>query len=355
MNARSSLSPRELVLRTLRRKRADRMPVTLDVGASVGIGPAYLDVFARHGGSADPAEFLDYDIRIVDAPLSATADDFSRWYESVPEGTRFDEFGVGHVLSDTFPLGLDLHPWGRLTHCGEVHAYPFPAFELQDAARRRLAEIHSRGYAASAACGSINEWCYSLRGMDQFMIDLMLNHDMAEAILDRVVRLCIATGTALAGAGVDILCFYGDMGSQTSLLMGEPTWRQWILPRWKEIIRAVRSARPEAVVFYHSCGYVEPIIPGLIEAGFDVLNPVQPESMDPFRIKKMYGRKISLWGGIGMQSTMLGADAAGVRRTTRELATAWQEGGGGIVTIAQTLLPDVPWENVLAVIESLRE
>lgn len=349
------LSPRERVLRTLRHQRADRMPMTLDIGASSGIGPTYTDVFRSHGGKGDPAEFLDYDIRIVDAPLCATSDVFSRYYENVPADTRFDEFGVGHVLSASFPLGLDLHPWSLFTDPRQVMDYPFPVFEIQESARRQIADIHGRGYAASAASGSINEWCYSLRGMDQFMIDLMLDQGMAQATLDRTAALCATMGTALARAGVDILCFYGDMGSQTSMLMGEDTWRQWILPKWKDIIRSVRSVRPEVVMFYHSCGFIEPIIPGIIEAGFDVLNPIQPESMDPRRIKKLYGQRIALWGGIGMQSTMLCQNAAGVRKTTRELINDWQQGSGAIVTVAQTILPDVPWENVRAMIECLRD
>ncbi len=349
------LSSRERALRALRHQGTDRLPVTLDVGASPGIGPAYRDVYHAHGGRGEPAEFLDYDIRVVDAPLHATTDDFLCWHESVPDGTRFDEFGVGHVFSEGFPLGRDLHPWGSLTDARQIAEYPFPVFELQDSVRRQIAEIHERGYAVSAASGSINEWCYALRGMDQFMIDLMQDPVMAHASLDRAAGLCATMGTALAEAGTDILCFYGDMGSQTSLLMGVDTWRQWILPRWKQIIRAVRSVRPEILLFYHSCGYMEPIIPGLIEAGFDILNPVQPESMDPRKIKRSYGSQLALWGGIGMQSTMLSQDAAGVRRAVRELASDWREGGGAIVTVAQTLLPDVPWENVLALVDCLRE
>ncbi len=355
MTVRESLVPRQRVFRTLRRQSVDRMPLTLDVGASPGIGPTYMDVFHRHGGSGDPADFFDYDIRVAEAPLCPTSGDFSRFYESIPAGTRFDEFGVGHVASEALPLGLDLHPWQAFVAPRQIEEYPFPAFEMQEATRQRIAAIHERGYAASAASGSINEWCYALRGMDHFLIDLMLEHEMAQAILDRVAGLCAVMGARLARAGIDILCFYGDMGSQSSMLMGLDTWRQWILPRWKEIIRTVRSVSPDVALFYHSCGYIEPIIPGLIEAGFDILNPIQPESMDPSRIKKLYGGQIALWGGIGMQSTMLGQDADGVRRTARGLAREWRESGGAFVTVAQTVLPDVPWENVVALVETLRE
>ncbi len=329
------------------------MPLTLDVGASAGIAASYLSVFHRNAGLVEPADFFDYDIRVIEAPLSRTADDFSAWYDVVPPGATFDEFGVGHVVSEAFPLGMELHPWESFTSVHQIEDYPFPFFELQESAVREIRRLHERGYAVSAACGSINEWCYALRGMEGFMLDLMDEHDMARAALDRVTPLCIAMGTALGRAGVDILCFYGDMGSQKSLLLGLPTWEHWIQPRWRQVVRAVREAAPAAILFYHSCGYVEPLIPGIVKIGFDVLNPVQPECMDPVRIKRLYGSQIALWGGLGMQKTMLNCSPDEVRRAARELAGEWDT--GGIVTVAQTILPDVPWENVTALVNTLRE
>lgn len=145
------------------------------------------------------------------------------------------------------------------------------------------------------------------------------------------------------------------MGSQNSLLISPEMWAQWIQPRWREIIAAVRKVSPDVLLFYHSCGCIEPIVPGLIEAGFDVLNPVQPESMDPLAIKRRFGDRIALWGGIGMQSTMLTGSAEEVRGQARRLIEAWAPGGGAIVTAAQTMLADVPWENVCALVETVRE
>ncbi len=92
-------------------KIPDRMPLTLDVGTSAGIDSTYIDIFRQHSGAEDPAEYFDYDIRYLTAPLIATADDFSAYYDEIPPGTTFDEFGVGHVPSEDFPLGLDIHPF----------------------------------------------------------------------------------------------------------------------------------------------------------------------------------------------------------------------------------------------------
>lgn len=351
----STMSSRKRVFRTLRHQIPDRMPLTLDVGASAGIDRTYIDIFRQHTGTEDPAQYFDYDIRYVAAPLMATAEDFSTYYEEIPPGTTFDEFGVGHVPSEDFPLGLDIHPLYDFADPRQVLEYPFPVFELQEQTVRRLRELQDRGYAVSVAAGSINEWCYYLRGMDKFMMDLVLAPAMARAILDRVAALCARMGTVLAEAGFDILCYYGDMGSQTSLLMSPQMWARWIKPRWLEIISRIREASEQPFVFYHSCGYIEPIIPGLIEAGFDILNPIQPESMDPIVLKEKYGRAITLWGGIGMQSTMLNGSSSDVEQTTRRLIDAWTPGGGGIVTAAQTMLADVPWVNVQTLVDTIRE
>jgi uroporphyrinogen decarboxylase len=350
----ADLLPRERVLNTLRRRQAGRLPLTLDVGASAGIDSAYLDIFRKNTGAEDPAEYFDYDIRLVKAPLTPAATDFSRYYEQVPAGAVFDEFGVGHVPVTDFPLGLDLHPWKSFSDPRQIEEYPFPTFELKAQTVEAIRGLQTRGYAVSVASGSINEWCYYLRGMDSFLMDLALRPAMAEAILERVTGLCTLMGRALAGAGADILCFYGDMGSQTGLLLGPAMWAEHIQPRWRQILKAARQASAEVFLFYHSCGYIEPIIPGLIEAGFDILNPVQTESMDPVAIKRRYGERIALWGGIGMQSTMLKSSAEEVRAAARALIESWAPGGGAIVTVAQTMLPDVPWGNVVALVEAVR-
>ena len=73
----SGMSPRERVFRTLYHQVADRMPRTLDVGASDGIDVTYLDIFRTHTGANDPAEYFDYDIRHITTPLKPGASDFS--------------------------------------------------------------------------------------------------------------------------------------------------------------------------------------------------------------------------------------------------------------------------------------
>lgn len=75
--------------------------------------------------------------------------------------------------------------------------------------------------------------------------------------------------------------------------------------------------------------------------------------MDPVRIKRLFGDRVSLWGGIGVQTTLLKGSPDQVRAAASALIREWIRGGGGIVTAAQTILRDVPWENVLALVEAI--
>jgi uroporphyrinogen decarboxylase len=349
------LNPRERVLRVLNHQAADRMPLTLDVGGGAGIGGPYLRLFTSKTHSEEPAEYFNYDIRTVDAPLTASANDFSQYHAAVPTGATFDEFGVGHIISETFPLGQYLHPWGLFTSPKQVLDYPLPTFHLQKNTVQQIQSLHDRGYAVSAAAGSINEWCYYLRGMEAFMVDLVQNQDLAEITLERVTRLVTQMGIQLADSGVDILCFYGDVGGQSAMLMSPSMWRRWIRLRWDAIFRSVRRVNRKVKIFVHSCGYIEPIIPDFIELGLDILNPIQPETMDPVKIKRRYGAQLSLWGGIGLQRTMTSLDPNTVRVETRQLLSTWSIEGGAIVTVTNSLPIDIPWENVLALVETIKE
>ncbi|MCX6089484.1 MAG: hypothetical protein NTX88_03720 [Candidatus Atribacteria bacterium] len=350
-----TMSPRERVRRTFQHQIPDRMPRTLDIGASSGIDETYRDIFVSHTGAMKPEEFFDYDIRIVLAPLTPQATDFSVYYDSVPPGTTFDAFGVAHVAGDRFPLGMDLHPWKSFQTPREIDDYPFPIFEPEPVLRETIRTIRERGYMVSVPSGSINEWCYALRGMDEFFIDLVDRPEMAEAVIRRVATLVEKMVTVLSDLGADILCLYGDMGSQQSLLISPRLWGKWIQPYWKTITETIHRINPQAFAFYHSCGAIETICPGLIDAGFDILNPVQPECMDPYVVKKRYGDRMALWGGIGMQSTMLSHSPATVREDISRLVEVWAPGGATMVTVAQTLQSDVPWENVEILLETVEE
>ena len=136
------------------------------------------------------------------------------------------------------------------------------------------------------------------------MCDMMSDDEMATAMLDKVTEMSLGRALLYAEAGVDILYLGDDIGMQSRIMMSRELYMKWIQPRLKKIISAVKSIRPEIIVFYHSCGYVEPLIPDLIDAGIDTLNPIQSECMDFADIWGKYHDKLTFHGTIGTQTVM---------------------------------------------------
>jgi uroporphyrinogen decarboxylase len=109
------------------------------------------------------------------------------------------------------------------------------------------------------------------------------------------------------------------------------------------------------LVEYHTDGYVEPFIPELAEIGIDVLNPVQPECMDPAEIKLKFGDRLAFSGTVGNQSTLPFGTPDEVRRVVKERIETVGRGGGLVLAPSHMLEPDVPWENIMAFFEAAEE
>jgi uroporphyrinogen decarboxylase len=138
-------------------------------------------------------------------------------------------------------------------------------------------------------------------------------------------------------------------------MMSETLYDEWLKPRLRRVIDAARAYNPDIVIFYHSCGRVTELIPHLIDAGIDVLNPVQPECMDFLEIHDKYGDRLSFHGTIGTQSVMPFGTPEDVRREVfKNLEIAGRK-GGLYVCPTHLLEPEVPLENVLAYIHACED
>jgi uroporphyrinogen decarboxylase len=174
------------------------------------------------------------------------------------------------------------------------------------------------------------------------------------AALERIAEWKMAVYGAYVEAGVDIVWIGDDLGAQNSLIMSAAQYRRWYRPWHQRIVERLRALRGGVIVAFHCCGYVTALIPDLIALGVDVLEAVQPESMDLAHLKREFGRDLSFWGGIGAQSVLARAGRQevldGVRRTLEIMAP----GGGYIAAPCHTLTEEVPWETVVAFEDALR-
>ncbi|MEG2456111.1 MAG: uroporphyrinogen decarboxylase family protein, partial [Oscillospiraceae bacterium] len=272
---------------------------------------------------------------------------------------ELDEWGIGHRATPTSmhmtqmfcPLRSDDSEEG-------AREYPLPTYSAKNNAhlKEQVAALHASGIASvgNMQC-TIWETSWYIRGMENLMMDMMTEEESAEILLDRVTEMSIQRAQLYTAAGVDILYLGDDVGMQQSIMMSEALYTAWIKPRLKRVIDAARAINPKVIVFYHTCGYVEPLIPHFIDAGIDVLNPVQPECMDFERIFKLFGDKLSFHGTIGTQSTMPFGTPAEVQEQVRRNLTIAGEKGGLFVAPTHLLEPEVPWENIRAYVAACRD
>ncbi len=173
--------------------------------------------------------------------------------------------------------------------------YPYPDYAHGDNGHQK--EQAERIKAADRiAVGNMQctlwETAWYLRSMEELFCDMMMEDEKADYLFDKVLEISKIRALSYVNAGVDVLFFGDDIGMQHTIMMSEELYCQWIKPRLADLICTVKAVNPDVIIFYHSCGFVEPFIPHLIEAGVDVLNPIQSECMDFKEICRKYGSRI---------------------------------------------------------------
>ena len=195
---------------------------------------------------------------------------------------------------------------------------------------------------------SVFEGPWYLRGMDQFLQDMLINKDYAHALIDLVADFHLKAGLRLVDMGCDILLAGDDVGTQDRMLISPVLFREFIKPWYGKLFREYRCANPELKIAAHICGYIEPVIDDLVEVGLDILNPVQPLAMDPARLKKRYGKNLSFWGAVDDQMVMPFGSPAEVEAEVRLRIAQLAPGGGYILCPSHNIQPTTPMKNVWA-------
>jgi len=215
-------------------------------------------------------------------------------------------------------------------------------------------KLQDAGYAALYSAVQIFEPAWYWYGLDNFMCDMMDGGELAGAMMEKMTSLMEVVCGKLAEAGVDIIVYGDDVGTQRSLMMSLDLWKQWIQPYTKRALDAAKNVKPDLLAYYHSDGAIAEIIPGLIEIGVDILNPVQPECLDPGEIKRIYGDRLAFWGTIGTQTTMPFGTPEDVRRAVVKSIETVGYNGGLVVAPTHVLEPEVPWENIAAFVDTVK-
>ncbi len=330
------------------------IPFTLDIGAISGLTEPILKQFKEVTGSEKPDEYFDYDFRTCSLTAQFGGEDPARYHGDTPMETSFDEWGVGHWAGgDKGTYEKMFSPLSSAIDVVGVKDYPSPVIENSNFTAT-IENYKKRGYPVFGYAGSVYEWSWWLRGMERFMEDLILRPLIAEAITEKVASYTKKLAVGSAKAGIEVLCFYDDVGMQTGMQISPALWRHFIKPHWIDILSAVRSAYPHSIFFLHSCGNISKILPDIVELGFHILHPVQPECMEFTEVRQEYGKDILLCATVSAQKIFPFAKPKEIRREIRRLKEICSIDNRCILTPSNMIQPETPWENIIAFVEEAR-
>lgn len=345
------MTGRERILAALDGQEPDRIPLAL---AFYRVDGAAL---APSGSWRDDL----IDVEFVDFPVSPEEAELRRLAMPHPGNARLGSPSqVARYASWSYHPATpgERNPLERATSLADLECFPFPVVggpRVVDELTRQVDDLHALGLAAGGNTphlgGELFEAAWRLRGLENFLIDLVRRKEMAHFLLDRLADLARDNAVTLAAAGVDVLVLDDDIGMPRTMMISPTTWREFFRPRLAGIIEAARSVRPDLRVIYHSDGHFEPVLDDLVDIGVVAINPLQPEHMDAVRIRRRFGSRLALWGTVGRQTTFAFADPEEIRREVRTRIATLGRAGLVLCPAYDIDEPDVPWANVAAFLD----
>jgi uroporphyrinogen decarboxylase len=325
------------------------------VPRTIPLETAVFKTLAGYFLTEDLSASLKLDLAHAGWNATRANNDYSAYYTR--PGVTWDEWGRGRIWDSIGQYAEYLYPLERAETVDEILAYPWPDYgeEYRYAGlAERVQALQSRGFAVVGGLEeTVFEIAWQLRSMERLFEDIHNQDEKAVVLLDQITERRAATARAYASAGVDILALGDDVAIQTGLLMSKKMYRQWFKPRLARVIQAARECSPTLKVQYHSDGKIDDLIPDLIEAGVEILNPLQPECVDHARVKQVYGGTLAFSGGLGVQSVLPFGTPAEVREHVRTVIASLGAGGGLIVGPSHVIERDVPLENILAMLQAI--
>ncbi len=273
-------------------------------------------------------------------------------YYSRPDREYADEWGIGWKWFD-HPSGgayteMVRHPLAAIKDPTEFSMPDFSREDRYDGARQLLQQYGDEyGIMAGLAC-TLFELAWYLRGLEQVLMDLVTDKDFVHAYLDKLMSWIEVAGRKFARLGVDIIWIGDDVGAQNRMLISPEAFREFLKPRYARLFAEWKGINPSVKIAFHSDGYCCPIIGDLVEIGLDILNPIQPKSMDPARVKKDFGKRLTLWGTVDIQEVLPFGTIQDVTNEVKLRLRTAGPGGGLIIAPAHNIQSEVPLENILA-------
>jgi len=372
-----NMTSRERVLLTLEHKESDRVPFNLTLTVDIyhrlrehlNLPPhpdKALSLWTTVSPGLDLLDAMRVDIYYVglNPPSKWTA-------PNSDDELVYDEWGIGrakiHRDDGSFYYEMVKYPLANLT-LPDIEAFSWPnPYDpgRVEGLRERVLKIRRETDKAIMAkfSNSIWEQSWWLYGMENWMVALMINPEIATAIMDKVCQVAIGfidVGLNAIGDLVDILRLSGeDLGTQQAPMISMDLYNRLVKPHFEKLWSFAKSnllqKNPRGKMMVHSCGNVRPFIPSWIDMGLDILDPVQPrvEAMEPYGLKKDFGNQLVFHGGIDQQHTLPFGTRQEVMAEVKSYIRALAPGGGYIVAPAHNVQSDVPPANLVTIRDAI--
>ena len=243
---------------------------------------------------------------------------------------RIDEWG--NIWARLDPTSKGEVVKGVLDDMADMYSYEFPDYSRAAAyasvSERRAAELEK--WLIGDIPGFAFNIARKMRKLDQYLMDLVLEKDRLHVLHDRIDDMLETMIRNYAAAGVDSIMFPEDWGTQDRTLISPAMWREEFFPRFAKLCGIAHTLGIK--VFMHSCGKIEAILPGLMEAGIDVLQFDQPDlhGIDTLAAHQERGQ-ITFWCPVDIQKTLQQRDEGIIRAKAREMLDKLWRGQGGFI------------------------
>jgi uroporphyrinogen decarboxylase len=265
--------------------------------------------------------------------------------------------GYPKNFGENLDIAMGKVHWSALAHSPWDHANDENFWDTLRTNAIDLRAKSDRAIVLSAGC-NLFEWGTFLRRLDHFLMDLKLDPINVELLLDALMerhlnsleKICSSVGDL-----VDIIRLGDDLGMNNGPMMSPETYRKFFKPRHTILCDYIKN-NSNMHTFLHSCGSIYKLIPDLIEAGFEVINPVQTNSKDmqPERLKKEFGADITFWGaGADTRFILNSGTTQEVMDHVRSNIEILAPGGGFVFNTIHNILPDVSPDNILAMFQAI--
>jgi uroporphyrinogen decarboxylase len=333
------MTPKERIRSAIAHKETDYCPYTLGLG-----GELRERLVALTGDDG-------FDEKLVPHYMGVGSN-YPNTSERVDDSHYRDAYGVVWEESLRGELGVVNDP---VLKRSSLEGYTFPSARVPEAFESIPAQLkaHPDRYAVWGIGFSLYERAWSLRGIEGLLMDLVEAPDFVDELLDRICEFNLEMIDQACRHDFDCVRFGDDWGAQSGMIMGPGLWRRFIKPRFARMVERALSYGKHT--FLHSDGDIVEVIPDLIEIGLTILNPVQPDVMDIYDVKRRFGKDITFWGGVSVQHLLPYCSETEVREEIRRLLREVGAGGGLVISPTHSLGRDIPLENLIAMVEEFTD